>query len=60
MKVIRFPPGVDTRKGLMSTPSLWRRFVNWLSAPPRAQVFKFRNPTQWKLDRIRKKARGAL
>jgi hypothetical protein len=60
MTVIRFPPSVDTRKGLLSTPSLWRRFVNWLSEPTKAQIFKFKNPTHWRLEKIRRKARGGL
>lgn len=59
MKVIRFPAYVDLRAA-RPTPNPWERFLRWLNPPQKAQVFKFKNPTQWKLERVRKKARGAL
>lgn len=31
-----------------------------IAEKPKAEVFRFKNPTQWKLDRVRRKARGQL
>lgn len=58
-RVIRFPP-VDLRVDPPRKPSLWARFRAWLHPPKKAEVFKIKNPTHWKLERIRRKARGAL
>lgn len=60
MTVIRFPAGADLRSDPPRKPTLWSRFVAWFSPPAKAQVFKYRNPTHWKLERIRRKARGSL
>lgn len=59
MKVIRFPP-VDLRADPPPKPSLWRRLVDLLKPPAKAEVFRFKNPTHWRLERIRRKARGEL
>lgn len=60
MTLYQLRPYQDARKGPERKLSLWRRFVLWINQPPKAEVFKFSNPTKWKLDRVRRKARGAL
>ena len=37
-----------------------RECIRSLFRPRKAAVLKIKNPTQWKLERIRRKARGAL
>lgn len=59
MSVIRFPPYKDLRKS-PAAPGMLQRFREWLNPPKKAPVFQFKNPTHWKLEQIRKKARGAL
>lgn len=31
-----------------------------IAEPPKAQVFEIKNPTQWKLERVRRRARESL
>jgi hypothetical protein len=57
--IIRFPSGVDLRAD-KPKQSLWERFRQWLNPPVKVEVFKVKNPTHWKLSRIRRKARGSL
>jgi hypothetical protein len=66
-KVIRFPPSAALTE---AQPKTWqerlladlrymRERVRQFFRPQRkAPVFKFKNPTHWKLERIRRKARG--
>lgn len=56
MSVLRFPPYVDLRKQ-PSPPSVWQRVRDWLASPPKAPVFKVKNPTHWKLERARRERR---
>jgi hypothetical protein len=60
MTIYRLRPYQDARKGPERKPSLWQRFVLWVNQPPKAPVFQFKNPTQWKLEKIRRKARGTI
>ena len=60
VSIYRLRPYQDARIGPAVKPSPWARFLAWLNPPPKAQVFKFRNPTHWKLERIRRKSREAL
>jgi hypothetical protein len=41
-------------------PTLRERLVRWFQDPPKAPVFEIKNPTQWKLSRVRQEARGLL
>ena len=54
MTVLRFPPGADLRTDPPRKPSLWARIKAWFSPPAKAEVFRIKNPTQWKLERIRR------
>jgi hypothetical protein len=60
LKIYRLRPYQDARQGPTVKPSLWRRLVQWLNPPRKADLLSFKNPTQWKLDRIRRKAREGL
>jgi hypothetical protein len=57
--ILRFPPYKDLRKP-PSPPGFWQRMREWLNPPKKAEVFKFKNPTHWKLEQVRRKARGVL
>ena len=59
MSILRFPPYADLRRSA-PLPSFWQRVRGWFQAPPKAPVFQYKNPTQWKLDNVRRKARSAL
>jgi hypothetical protein len=56
-KVIRFPAYVDLRQR-QTPPTLRERFVRWFQDPPKAPIFEIKNPTHWKLEAARRKARG--
>jgi hypothetical protein len=58
-KIIRFPAYVDLRQRY-SPPTLRERLVRWFQDPPKAPVFEIKNPTQWKLSRVRQEARKRI
>jgi hypothetical protein len=58
-KIIRFPAYVDLRQRT-APMTLRERFVAWFQSPPKAPVFEIKNPTHWKLERVRRRARELL